>query len=142
MQLTFAVAGNPVPKARPRVYGRRTITEPRTLQYEALVRRSAALAKRNVAWPLDGRYQVVIVVHRESEVRCDLDNVAKAILDAANGVLWNDDHQVDDLRALRGRVDRECPRAEIYVRVLDEFALEYELTDLRRDQNGRRAGGP
>ena len=37
--------------------------------------------------------------HREWHVkRADVDNIAKAVLDAANGVLWHDDGQVARLR--------------------------------------------
>lgn len=66
-------------------------------------------------WPRDERYHVWIDIVEKDGRRGDLDNLAKAILDAANGVLWDDDRQVDGLFARRFPSDKANPRTTIRV---------------------------
>ena len=47
----------------------------------------------------------------------DIDNIAKAILDAFKGIVWVDDGQVDVLHIYR-KYDKENPRMEIEVKEL------------------------
>jgi Holliday junction resolvase RusA-like endonuclease len=114
----FVVKGPPVPKARARVVtmGSKThaVTPARTAQYEALVRMHALSARqKEPAWRLDAPgYAVEIDVHRSAR-RGDLDNFAKAILDACNGVLWVDDRFVMLLHA----EIFECSRGQEHVYV-------------------------
>lgn len=61
----------------------------------------------------DGPLCVSIRVFRPAR-RGDLDNTAKAILDALKGVAWNDDSQIVELHLFRGD-DAARPRAEIEV---------------------------
>jgi len=50
----------------------------------------------------------------------DADNVAKAVLDAGNGVLWLDDRQVVELRVTkRHAAQGEGPRVEVAVESVD-----------------------
>lgn len=67
------------------------------------------------------RVSVRIVVYRGSRRRCDVDNLAKQVLDGLNGVAWDDDCQVDDLHVTR-RLDRERPRVVVEVDLWDEGA--------------------
>lgn len=119
-QLAFVVLGPPVPKARPRVYGKRTITEPRTVAYESLVRshaiRAVQLAKRGgTTWdPAAPSFRVVLEFFVPNLRRADVDNLAKSCLDALNGVIYLDDFAVCDLHVTRV-VDREKPRVVVYV---------------------------
>lgn len=64
-------------------------------------------------WPRDERYHVWIEIVEKDGRRGDLDNLAKAILDAANGVLWDDDRQVDGLFVRRWPSDKDNPRTMI-----------------------------
>lgn len=49
-------------------------------------------------------------------VRPDADNVAKLVLDALNGVAWEDDAQVTALSVVkRDRTRRDCERTEVRV---------------------------
>jgi Holliday junction resolvase RusA-like endonuclease len=119
--LRLTVPGPPVPKGRARGVtlrnGRRMfITPKRTLDYEAEARAeiAAAVAAHRGAWPLDARYEVELVVHFGTRRRCDLDNAAKSILDAANGYAWADDSQVDRLVVVRA-YDKENPRVEVRI---------------------------
>lgn len=54
----------------------------------------------------------------------DADNIAKAVCDAANGVLWIDDAQVAELRVLRiiGTA-AEAPRVEVLVQALEPLDI-------------------
>lgn len=104
--LAFTVPGAPVPKARPRVFGSRTITDPRTVAYEALVRVHALKARQQarragIAWPLDADYEMTLTCVMPTRRRADVDNLAKAALDACNGVLYDDDSQVSRLEVER-----------------------------------------
>ena len=51
--------------------------------------------------------------------RGDLDNTAKALLDALNGIAWVDDSQIVELHMYRGD-DKTDPRAEIEVKTIGE----------------------
>ena len=40
--------------------------------------------------------------------RCDLDNLVKAVLDAAQGIVFKDDRWVDSICAVRGTGEQRC----------------------------------
>lgn len=129
----FTVDGQAVGKGRPRVStiaGRpRMYTPAKTVAWEKLVAEAAGNAMGNVL-PSPHPWAVRIVIFaqipvswsrrrqeaaaRGNEVpgKPDLDNVAKAILDACNGILYDDDKQVCRLRV------EKCfstdPRVEVY----------------------------
>lgn len=121
--ISFVVPGTPIPKARPRVYGKRTITDPRTVAYEALVRMHALkarqLAKRSgIAWPLNAEYRVSIRFFVPDKRRRDVDNLLKSVLDACNAVLWDDDSQVSHIEAARQPAGLRGAEAAVLVEVL------------------------
>ena len=115
----FVIDGPAVGKGRPRVStiaGRpRMYTPAKTVAWEKLVAEAAHNAMGNVL-PSPHPWSVRIVIFapipaswsrkrkeaaaRGDEVpgKPDLDNVAKAVLDACNGVLYDDDKQVCRLR--------------------------------------------
>lgn len=106
------IPGQPLPKARPRL--RRngsTYTPARTKE-----------AERNVQWnllerrvrPLNGKLRVELRFSRRTKRRCDVDNLAKLVLDAANGVAWGDDSQI---RALEAHVEYGVEDAGTRLRV-------------------------
>lgn len=135
--ITFVVPGPAIGKQRPRVVRRGSAviayTPKKTMDYERRVRAAAADVCRR---PLDGPIRVIISVSiqppkswskakAESEIvnsawamrKPDLDNVAKAILDAMAGTCFRDDQQVVSLEISRrwGREDA----VRVWVRTVD-----------------------
>lgn len=45
----------------------------------------------------------------------DLDNHNKIVLDALNGIVWEDDKQIDDLHLVRNPADPVNPRVEVTI---------------------------
>lgn len=107
MALTFNVPGEPVPQPRPRVstrggFARAYVPKSHPVHvYRRAVQLSAVAAG---AKPHGDPVEVVIDAvflrpksHKKgstTQPRQDVDNVAKAVLDALTGVAWDDDRQV------------------------------------------------
>jgi Holliday junction resolvase RusA-like endonuclease len=131
----FVVTGNPVGKGRPRATSRggfvRMYTDAKTLGFEAAVADEASIAMRGLevfetpmqlqlsayypipkSWSKKKRQQA-IDGEIYPNVKPDLDNVMKAVLDALNGVVYVDDSQVINLVATK-RYSTD-PRVEVYV---------------------------
>jgi Holliday junction resolvase RusA-like endonuclease len=102
----------PQPAARARVDRGRGHNTPRyaeyleTLRWTFLQARSGRIAEGPVSLEIVAAADLLEVraTEREGEpargkLRGDLDNIAKAIGDAGNGVLWNDDAQIEELHA-------------------------------------------
>lgn len=66
--------------------------------------------------PLAGPLRVSICVYRPRMIG-DLDNTAKAILDALKGVAWADDSQIVELHLYR-RDDKSRPRVVIEMEIM------------------------
>jgi len=117
--LTFTIPGIPVAKGRPKattINGMaRMYTPAKTVAYESAVAMFARQAM-GAAEPIPGPVAVSIVAtwpipaswskkRREGAKwktsKPDADNVAKAIGDACNGIVWQDDSQVVDLRCVK-----------------------------------------
>lgn len=122
--VTFWVEGVPVAKGRARITTRggspRAYTPARTRDYEARVREAAVAAmagappfsgplaaRIDASWPaLQSGPKALRSAAPTS--RPDADNVAKAILDALNGVVYRDDAQVVRLTVNKHRVIGAC----------------------------------
>lgn len=114
--VVFAIDGNPVPKGRPRFAKRgkfvQTYTPQKTKDYEQSVR-DAALSAMGSADPLETPVAVYLYIrmpipasYSKKRVQdCltgvemhtkkpDWDNVAKAVTDAMNGIVYLDDCQI------------------------------------------------
>lgn len=121
----FVVLGAPRPKGRPRTVTRdgktRTFTPRETKDYEALVQHHAALAR--LPKPIEGpvEMELLFVTHLTKKGKCkaDIDNMAKAIMDAVNGICYLDDRQVRKLTCEVVPVQRG-ERTEIIVREYKE----------------------
>jgi Holliday junction resolvase RusA-like endonuclease len=123
MIVWFDVPGDPVGKARPRFArvgnGVRSYTPSKTANYEQAVAVIAKAAMRG-AGPMDGPIRATIEFgmpipkswpqkKRNSAAMGDIwpttkpdtDNVSKAILDACNGITYNDDSQIVVLTAIK-----------------------------------------
>lgn len=99
---TFTVPGPPVPWARARRAGNRYFVDAKTAEYKAAVERAAwAAGVKFIDKP--GVMQVSLHFrlprpkrgkYRHPIDRRDVDNLAKSVLDALNGIAWMDDGQV------------------------------------------------
>lgn len=114
----FMIPGKPTGKARPKVntYTHRAYTPKKTVDYEKLVRHSYEnavppsdrLHSGPVAVEITAYYQIpkswnkaqkraAMARELRPEVKPDLDNCAKAILDALNGLAYMDDASITEL---------------------------------------------
>lgn len=101
---TYVIDRPLVPKARPRLAAAGNVYTPHdTKGFERVV---GLIAKATIAqwesahsrtWPQDAGYSVWISAIVPAPRRADLDNYAKAILDAMNGIAYKDDRQVVSL---------------------------------------------
>ena len=117
--VSFLVPGVPVAKGRARFSARggvaRTYTPAKTVAYEAAVRSEAVRAMFGRP-PLEGPLLARLIAYfpplksgpkarrgGPMTARPDADNVAKAVLDALNGVVYGDDAQVVSLHVSKAR---------------------------------------
>ena len=118
--IAFEIPGPPVGKGRPRAFrignSVRMHTPEKTASYESLVKLAARQAMRDAAPAAFPVALSLIVLHpipkswskrrqdaalagtERPTTKPDADNVAKAIADACNGIVWVDDAQVVELR--------------------------------------------
>jgi hypothetical protein len=119
--VAFFVAGQAIGKARPRVTRRGTFMPTPYLQWLQVVRDEALVAcaeleDRGEPWNAAREgYVVRLRFALGDRRRRDIDNLAGAILDALNGLLWGDDSAVMDLRATK-TWDPARPGVEVEVR--------------------------
>lgn len=115
--VAFTVPGLPVPKKRPKVttvngYAR-AYTPKETKEYERDV---SWTAKANCKRKFEG---LVVVTLRFFGVEADWDNLAKAVCDGMNGIVYNDDRQIVEAHVYVTR--RAHPaRVEVEVRPIAE----------------------
>jgi Holliday junction resolvase RusA-like endonuclease len=117
-EIRFVVSGPVVPWKRTTLYRGKRLTPKRQREYQRRVKGEAYGARIRQEWPMNARYVLRIDVHEHDARKRDLDNCLKTISDALNGVLWDDDYQVDGIVALRREICRHSPRVEVYVRTL------------------------
>jgi len=116
--ITIVVPGPVTGKGRPRFAGAgRVYTPAKTANYETLLRWYMT-EQMGDAEPLQGALNVRIAIYRRMPKswsrakrrrlgmkmavgRPDIDNVAKIVGDAGNGVLWRDDAQIAELTIRR-----------------------------------------
>lgn len=115
MLFTFEVLGRPSSKGRPRfsTYGNyvKTYTPPKTVEYENLVRLSytqsggkkwnGIISANIIAYfPIPksvSKKKRQAMLYTAYDKKPDCDNIAKIILDALNGIAYDDDSQVTSL---------------------------------------------
>ena len=110
----FAVPGEPVPKARPRVVKGRAYTPRRTVDAEEAIGWAFREAMPGHE-PLTGWVGMRCMFYTVTQKpRADIDNFLKLVSDALNGLAYVDDRQVDDIQGtrIRGTAD---PRTEIEI---------------------------
>jgi len=106
---TITIGGDPVPAPRPRV------TMNGTYMPDVYVAHKNALGwvfKAEVKTPMAGPLVVTLEFHRKNRRRVDLDNLEKTVLDAGNGILWEDDSQIMEMHS-RKFLGCDYPRVEV-----------------------------
>ena len=109
-----------MPWQRAASVGTRRYTSAKQRSYQRTVRLVAMASRPRGPWlpSKASRYRVDIDAYLPDERRRDLDNVAKTILDALNGVLYLDDSQVVTL-LVATHIDRAEPRVVVAVREVE-----------------------
>ena len=129
--MTFDVWGKVRGKGRPRfARGGHAYTPKATRDYERAIREAFENAPERPPEPFSGPIAVCIMTYRQlpkstpksvtSEPdthKPDVDNVAKIVLDALNGVAWLDDAQVTSLTV--AKLDRTRDPERLSVRITD-----------------------
>ena len=102
MTIRFTLPGEPICKGRPRML-RKGIpyTDAKTRKAEAAVGWAYREAAGVGAVPLGCSVQVGMLFCVGTARRKDLDNMAKLVLDALNGLAWHDDSQVVSIVATK-----------------------------------------
>ena len=133
--IELTIPGECVPKGRPRFTRTgRAYTPAKTKNYEALVKHYAY--QLNIE-PLKGALKVELIVYKAvpksyskikranclknkhlPQVKPDLDNYIKSVLDALNGVLFDDDNQICELVAKK--LYGEEPKVELKIEKMEE----------------------
>jgi len=101
---SYTVGGPPTTWKRTALYRGPIITHAGQRQAQR-AHQLAALAARPRGWRLEGDMLVSIALTVTTARRFDLDNAAKLVLDALNGIAWTDDSQVASLSVTRARGD-------------------------------------
>lgn len=136
--VSFDVWGKVMGKGRPRfTRGGRPYTPKATRDYERAIRESFENATGRPPEPFSGQIAVCIKTYRQlpkstpKSVRSepdihkpDIDNVAKIVLDALNGVAWEDDAQVVSLMASKLDRTRSQERLSVSITELDRLGDE------------------
>lgn len=93
LPVRLSVPGQPVPKARPRVYNGHGITPAKTKAAEAKIR-AEYLKKYAGCKPFDAEIIMHVAFYMQDRRRVDYDNLAKLVTDALNGIAYVDDSQI------------------------------------------------
>ena len=113
VRIVFVVEGVPRPKARARRgAGGRWYTPQATKAYEDAVSMAARAA--GALEPLRGAVRLCVALWLPDRRRRDVDNCAKSICDALNGIAYGDDSQIEEL-VVRRHIDHDRPRAEVTI---------------------------
>jgi len=112
-RFAITIPCEPRAKGRPRVVKGHAYTPKRTREYETMIAWVLRLAWAERAL-MNGPLEVSLGFWLGTRRRVDADNLCKAVLDAAQGVVFEDDSQIVDLRVTRD-VSRDCPRVEIVI---------------------------
>lgn len=122
MQIEFTVPGEPQGKARPRVTRYGTYTPKKTVNYEKAIKNAflsagGRRAESPVKVSITAYYKIPKSASKANEQKMlsnellpckkpDLDNIAKCVCDALNGVAYKDDAQVCSLN-MKKRYSKE-----------------------------------
>ena len=120
LTLKFTVPIEPLPQPRPR-FSRFGVYEPKKItEYKKAIAAVVKSAMKDIE-PMTGELSAVIRLYRKYK-RCsrrfgDFDNLAKAITDACNGIVFTDDSQIVRC-SIEKFTDKEKPRVEVEIQEL------------------------
>ena len=113
------ILGEPVSKERPRVTSRKgksiTYTPERTRVAERSIAWEVVAQNSGIAMDAGLDFRVDVLFVSKSNRRKDIDNLIKLVLDALNGVVYEDDSQVVEIHAVMARGSAEEPRTDIII---------------------------
>jgi crossover junction endodeoxyribonuclease RusA len=109
---SFTVKGQPVPWKRTQGAGKRRYTHPQYRAWKGLIQVAARAAR--IAC-IEGPVCLEVEARVGNRKFADVDNLAKAVLDALEGIAYANDRQVCELHATRV-LDREAPRLCVTIR--------------------------
>lgn len=131
----ITIIGIPVPQSRPRFSKGRVYTESKSSAYRDLVRKSADSQFSHSLLDMPLSVDMMVYMPLTAEIKKsknklqsalrgdikpskkpDIDNLAKAVMDGFNGIVWVDDGLVTDLCVKKRYSDN--PRVEVVVEVL------------------------
>jgi Holliday junction resolvase RusA-like endonuclease len=117
--VSFTVPGKPITKSRPRIgddgHGGKVIYNTKeTTAAEELIQAYYRQAAPGAQVDEEGFWQVDCVFYTKDKTKCDLDNLAKLVLDALTKLVWKDDCRVWTLNLSRD-IDRDNPRTEVTI---------------------------
>ncbi|ERH29763.1 RusA family crossover junction endodeoxyribonuclease [Alloscardovia omnicolens] len=104
----FTVAGEPRPKKRPKVFHGRGVNPKENVVNERAIR-DAYIAAFPDAPRFTGNVQILMMFYLGDFRRVDVDNLAKLVQDALNGVAFVDDSQITRLVAGKVHPSRMVP---------------------------------
>lgn len=127
----FTVYGEPIPKARARFGVGKTYDPEKNRNYKNLIQDT--LDSVGTFYEKDIQLGVAMLFYRKNNVKADTDNLTKAIFDACNKKLWDDDKQIRASYSEVHYADKN-PRAEIIVCPLAHFRDELKALLDKLDQ--------
>lgn len=119
MQVKFTVPGKTISKANSyRIAKKRMYKTQACKDWENRITFEAGAAMLEINMEAtDKQVEVEAMVYFPDNRRRDIDNVLKGLLDGMNGVVYEDDSQVQRI-IISKQVDRQSPRVEVQVRSL------------------------
>ena len=118
--LSFFVEGNPVPKQSFKKGKRGGYTPARVKAWQDLVairaKNTMALFNVDMMW---GDVEIELIFWRADRRKVDFDNLSKAVCDACNKIVWDDDEQVVKATICK-RYSKEKPGVMVMVREMAE----------------------
>ena len=115
VSVSFTVPGQPISKSRPRISPNGGMYNPtETTDAEELIQAYYRQAAPGAQVDEKSYWRVDCVFHTANKAKRDLDNLAKLVLDALSGLVWQDDCRVWTLNLSRD-IDRDNPRTEVTI---------------------------
>ena len=115
--MTITIPVDPIPQPRPKFGNGRAYQPKRIVEYKEVVKLAgmSAMRERKI---IEREIAVTLIFYRKysptSRSYGDFDNLAKAVCDALNGIVYKDDSQIVRC-VIEKRCDKENPRVEIDV---------------------------
>jgi crossover junction endodeoxyribonuclease RusA len=89
-------------------------------RFKQAAARIASQHRRGI--PINARLALRAVLYFPDKRRCDLDNRVKPLQDALSAGMGFDDWQIDRLEVIRGEPDKQRPRCEVEIFVIEGVA--------------------